>query len=829
MIRRLFFQLHWLLGISAGLVLAVMGLTGATMSFENEIMHALSADVMTVTPGPAPRLSPDALLTRIRAQAPGARIDALTVATDPRHSDRVRITPPGKHGHRYDSYVNPYTGALLGPAHGQHFFATVRRIHRWLALPGDGHGAGRTISGICALSLIYFALSGLYLRWPRKPLDWRAWWCLDLKRSGRNLYRHLHATIGAWLLVCYLISALTGLWWSYDWYRRGLSYVLTGHARSVVQRHPAAGTAPLARAWAGFLHAAGGMHGYRQVTIYLPSAAGPVRFRALLRDARHLHMTDQFLVDAHNGHVLSVDRYAERALGATLASSILSVHRGSFFGLPGRIVMTLSSLGLPLFTVTGLWLYIDRRRRKRRLDEAPAGETPADAGLLIAYASQTGGALRLARHTASAFAAAGQPARLQPLARLAAADLAAAGRALFVVSTYGDGEPPDEGRGFARRLMAAPAGLGHLDYAVLALGDREYPDFCGFGRRLEHWLQASGAQPLFERVELDGEDEAAQQLWRHRLATLGAGAEAQPWQSRPFAHWRLIERRHLNPGSVGGAVFHLALVPAGDAGPESWQAGDIAEVLPKQLPSRIQAVLDACGTTAGSEHHEQPLAAYLAGCELPACADAGTRIDALAPLRPREYSIASLADSGRIELLVRQVHDAHGQPGIASGWLTTGLARGDTIELRVRRNPLFHPPSADRPLILIGNGTGLAGLLAHLRHRAKHPRAPAWLLFGERSQAHDRFHDDALQQLLADGVLQRLDRVFSRDGEGYVQQRVAAQAGALRDWIRRGATILVCGSLHGMAPALDATLRDILGDDALEGLREQGRYRRDIY
>jgi sulfite reductase (NADPH) flavoprotein alpha-component len=135
------------------------------------------------------------------------------------------------------------------------------------------------------------------------------------------------------------------------------------------------------------------------------------------------------------------------------------------------------------------------------------------------------------------------------------------------------------------------------------------------------------------------------------------------------------------------------------------------------------------------------------------------------------------------------------------------------------------------PLVLIGNGTGLAGLMAHLRERVRTGGAPAWLIYGERSSAYDRPLAAELDALHAAGTLERIDRAFSRDaGCGrYVQALVAEQADRMLDWANRGAAIYVCGSLVGMAGAVDAELRIILGDDRVEAMSEAGLYRRDIY
>lgn len=182
-------------------------------------------------------------------------------------------------------------------------------------------------------------------------------------------------------------------------------------------------------------------------------------------------------------------------------------------------------------------------------------------------------------------------------------------------------------------------------------------------------------------------------------------------------------------------------------------------------------------------------------------------------------------------MLVRQTRNPDGSLGLGSGWLTDGVALGGDVMMRVRPNPGFHGPQDDRGVILIGNGTGLAGLRAHLSERIAQGRRRNWLIFGERQAAHDSFHDVTLRDWQAQGGIARIDRVYSRDQAAriYVQDRVREVASDIAEWVQQGASIYVCGSLSGMAPAVDAALADAIGAQALLDLSAQGRYRRDIY
>jgi len=281
-------------------------------------------------------------------------------------------------------------------------------------------------------------------------------------------------------------------------------------------------------------------------------------------------------------------------------------------------------------------------------------------------------------------------------------------------------------------------------------------------------------------------------------------------------------------------VQHLTLVPVDDQ--QRWRAGDIVEVGPQHELARMERLLQQLGLDPQQRVDGQRLARQLAGLRLPDL-DVLRTLDlpallALPPLPHREYSIASIPTDGAVQLVVREARHPDGTLGLGSGWLCRHAAIGERIALRIRSNPGFHGPSVDTPLILIGNGTGIAGLRAHLRERAAAPQGSrSWLLFGERNAAHDFFFRDELQHWLDSGLLERLDLAFSRDQpeKRYVQQVLRDAADDLRRWIDQGAAIYVCGSLEGMGQEVQQILLGLLGQARLEQLSEQGRYRRDLY
>lgn len=457
---------------------------------------------------------------------------------------------------------------------------------------------------------------------------------------------------------------------------------------------------------------------------------------------------------------------------------------------------------------------------------------------LVVCASQTGVAEELSEHTAATLERAGLPVQSVDLGTLDEPALARASRILFVVSTTGDGDAPDPAAGFASRIMTRPAELAHLQYGLLALGDSDYDDFCGFGHKLDRWLRAQGATTLFDPVEVDDEDPDALRRWQHHLGVLGGGGEVPDWEPPQYRSWRLVERRELNPGSVGDACFHVACV-ADDVADMQWQAGDIAEIGPHNDPAAVEAFLAALALDGRREvdagRGSEPLAGVLSRSHLPDPAglgniDAASLLVHLEALPHREYSIASLPADGALHLLVRQMWHPDGRPGLGSSWLVRHVPVGGSVDLRIRSNPNFRPPTDARPLVLVGNGTGIAGLRALLKARMAAGHHDNWLFFGERQSAVDHFYAADIERWRGQEYLSRVDLAFSRDQDErvYVQHLLAECATDLRKVVAAGAAIHVCGSL-AMGRDVDAVLAGVLGGEVLEAMTIEGRYRRDVY
>lgn len=227
--------------------------------------------------------------------------------------------------------------------------------------------------------------------------------------------------------------------------------------------------------------------------------------------------------------------------------------------------------------------------------------------------------------------------------------------------------------------------------------------------------------------------------------------------------------------------------------------------------------------------------------------DAQTFLAGLRPLQPRLYSIASsaMAAPDEAHLTVSTVrYDLNGEPrsGVASGHLAGRAEPDATLPVYVQANPHFRLPDDDKPIIMIGAGTGVAPYRAFLQEReARGAGGKAWLFFGERNFDSDFLYQTEWQDFLKEDVLSRMNVAFSRDRAEkiYVQHRLLEEARDVYAWLEEGAHLYVCGDGAKLAPDIHSALATIvreeggLGEDDageyLSAMQSAHRYQIDVY
>ncbi|HEY6432322.1 MAG TPA: flavodoxin domain-containing protein [Acetobacteraceae bacterium] len=516
------------------------------------------------------------------------------------------------------------------------------------------------------------------------------------------------------------------------------------------------------------------------------------------------------------------------------------------------------------------------------------------APLTILFATESGNAEALADLARKAAGKLGFAARAVDMADVTPAQVAGAQNLLVIASTWGEGDPPQRAIDFHAALMAddAPRFEG-LRYAVLALGDRAYVKFCETGRLFDERFAALGATRVAERIECDLDYEAAANTWidgaltvlRAELGEPDAGAvihvdfarapaEAASYsRARPFEA-EITEHVRLSGSRSSSDTWHVELSLEG-AGIE-YEPGDSLGFVPGNDPALVETVLAAAGLAGDRQLHRRLSEQFdITTLTAPAFDQYVRLTDAagllrqegwqvidlleaaphrlseeqllslLRPLAPRYYSIASSRKSvpDEAHLLIAAVRYqslGRARNGVASVDVAERRKTGDGLRVFLKPNPHFRlPADPERPIVMIGPGTGVAPFRAFMQERdALGARGRNWLVFGHRNYTHDFLYQLEWQDLLKRGVLSRLDVAFSRDQpeNRYVQHALWDAQRELFAWVQDGASIYVCGDANAMAKDVHATLQRILAEQgggdgaaALDALRREGRYLRDVY
>ncbi|MBI4662710.1 MAG: assimilatory sulfite reductase (NADPH) flavoprotein subunit [Verrucomicrobia bacterium] len=266
-------------------------------------------------------------------------------------------------------------------------------------------------------------------------------------------------------------------------------------------------------------------------------------------------------------------------------------------------------------------LFADASAGKNALDSRSQLPSAAEP-LLVLYGSQTGTAEQLAKRLAAEAEKHGFKPRVLEMNAFAAVDFAKEQRLILVTSTWGDGDPPDNAAAFWSHLHSEQVPkLNHLGFSVLALGDRNYANFCGAGKKFDERLEQLGAKRIHPRTDCDVDYEAPAEAWMEGLWPAlqhkpGDGREAigdrsntatsngecplpiahhlSPVFSRnhPFTARRITHRKLNAPGSAKDTRHFEISLPGSEL---TYEVGDALGVMPANCPALVSDLLGALG------------------------------------------------------------------------------------------------------------------------------------------------------------------------------------------------------------------------------------------
>ena len=363
--RKFFLNLHLWLSLPFGLVVAVTCFTGAMLVFEDELTRAVRPEVYEVTPAGQP-LDVGALAAGVAATLPdGVEVTGVTVGSSPDEAWRVNLSRP-KYG---GVMVNQYTGEVLGDAGRLPFFSVMFRLHRWLMDSRDGGEGifwGKVIVGASTLAFVVVLVTGVIVWWPRTVRALRRSLQIPFRHGAWRLWRGVHVAGGMYALVLLFAMAVTGLTWSFPWWRTGF-YALFGVETQQVGGRPRGGGN------GGHGGADGAAYASWQKALDTVSAVAGDYSRMTVSDGRitvsrarwgNVRGSDTYTFDTATGEVTGRTLYADQPDSGKMRGWIYSVHTGHWGGMVGRVLSFLAALLGAALPLTGYYLWIKRLARR---------------------------------------------------------------------------------------------------------------------------------------------------------------------------------------------------------------------------------------------------------------------------------------------------------------------------------------------------------------------------------------------------------------------------------------------------------------------------------
>ncbi|MCY4584536.1 MAG: PepSY-associated TM helix domain-containing protein [Bryobacterales bacterium] len=365
-LRKAIFWVHLTVGVTAGVVILMLAMTGVILTYEAQLNRWALRDYRADPPGPgAAPLGLDELIARVTGGQPAGVVTSVALHRDPLEPAFVELDGGAT------VIVDRFTGERLGDGNTRtrRFLRSVMYWHRWFALEGEYRIIGRTVVAVANLGFLFLLVSGVYLWWPpiRNRAAWRQalWFRRLLKGRARDF--NWHSVIGFWSALPLVIIVFSGVTISYQW-AADLVHRLAGDTppfqqsprpwRSVARDNPSVApqpTAPLAELQTLITKAGVETPGWRTLTIDLPeSIHDPVVVAADRGNGRQPSKSEDLLFDRASGKLVERAGYPTFPPGFKIRRWLRFAHTGEVYGVVGQSIAGVVSLGVAVMVWTGL-------------------------------------------------------------------------------------------------------------------------------------------------------------------------------------------------------------------------------------------------------------------------------------------------------------------------------------------------------------------------------------------------------------------------------------------------------------------------------------------
>lgn len=360
-LKNIIYQIHLWLGLLAGITIFLICLSGTVLTFEKEIHSFFNPKETSQIDPKASRLPLTQLMESLKDQGQVQRItdqgDELPVIVN------VKTSADDRRGKNF--ILHPVTGEILNDPHakpGVMFF--FFKLHRWLLAGPETWGA--TTVGISTIVFGLLLLSGLYLWWPKSRAQLKNVLKINFKNKKRMLY-DLHNTLGFYSLIPLMIMTLTGLCWSFGWYRDGFSKVL-GSQVFGERRIESVQITPLEKKLIleELILTVNAHLPYKgSVSIQLESNP-EMAYIVRKTPETGLQSTDILFVNPYDKTIVQERLFKDRDLGSKINSLIRHLHTGEFFGLISKIIYFITCLIATTLPITGTWMWLNKLKKKKK-------------------------------------------------------------------------------------------------------------------------------------------------------------------------------------------------------------------------------------------------------------------------------------------------------------------------------------------------------------------------------------------------------------------------------------------------------------------------------
>lgn len=372
--KRIFQKIHLWLSIPFGLIITLICFSGAMLVFEEEITRIINRDLYYVE-NPAKKYLPvDSLIQEASNQLPeDVQVTGATFFPDPDRTCQISTSK----SKRAALFIDPYTGQIKGTQERLPFFSTMFSLHRWLldSRPnGEGIFWGKVIVGTSTLLFVFILISGIVLWWPRTIKAFRSRISIKTTAGWRRFWHDLHVAGGMYALIVLLALALTGLTWSFSWYRTGFYQLFGAEIRQTETAQTSGKDKQTTQKQSSRNQTANYHHAqeildrlrteysdrYQKITINEQTAS------VTLKHSGNQRAADRYDYNPHNGKITQTIKYREADRSGKIRGWIYSVHVGNWGGLTTRLITFFAALLGASLPLTGYYLWFKRLYHRKK-------------------------------------------------------------------------------------------------------------------------------------------------------------------------------------------------------------------------------------------------------------------------------------------------------------------------------------------------------------------------------------------------------------------------------------------------------------------------------